>query len=156
VEAEGSADRAGGSLGDEHSHPLISQSSERELEYACGWAVEPLLVVDGDKQRVRRREMPNHAEERDGDGSSVGDCIAFLGTEERDLQSLPLRSWQMGDDLIQQSFGEIGERGEGHRSLGLRWAARQHGHGARPGGCQALCPQRGLADPRLARKNERR
>ena len=78
-----------------------------------------------------------------------------LGEQEGDLERSASQRRQRGRHVVEDRSEQIGERGEGERGLGLDASVQEDDPRQTPRLADSLLPENRLADPRLARENER-
>jgi hypothetical protein len=72
VEVEWSCARVGGTLRDKQRHALVREAARSEPEDAFACCVEPLDVIDGNKDRSRSGEHTHCAEDCNGHCAGLG------------------------------------------------------------------------------------
>ena len=153
VEAERRRRRAGGSLREQQGDRLVGQAPRSEGEHRGGGPVEPLHVVDGDDERRGARQGAQRGQGRERDGLLVR-RRAGVGDEQRGLERAPLR----GGEVLQRlgvRAEQVAERGVGEARLRLGGTRGDRPHARGLGSSDRRPPERRLADPRLARDQQR-
>ena len=153
VEAERRGRRAGGSLREQQGDRLVGQAPRREGEHRGGGPVEPLHVVDGDDERRGARQGAQRGQGGERDGLLVR-RRAGVGDEQRGLERAPLR----GGEVVQRlgvGAEQVAERGVGEARLRLGGTRGDRPHARGLGASDRRPPERRLADPRLARDQQR-
>src|SRR5581483_238913 len=144
-------------LPDGHEQPdrLRAEPPQRELERSRRGGVEPLGVVERDEERAPLGHDAKHVEHREPDRMAVWRSIPRLGDQEGDLERAPPRRKQRRSGLLEHGAEELRKTGEGKGRLRLDPAAGQDPAEAFLGFVDAGLPEDRLADPRLAREDER-
>ena len=120
-----------------------------ERDHLGALGVEPLHVVDRDQQPLVRGEQRDAGQP---DAARVRRRVAGVGAQQRDLERTPLR----GREAVEVRGAEqVAERDEREPALGARGARREHVHPDGARGVGARAPDGALADPRLARDDDR-
>ena len=134
---------------------LVSEAPSSVGEGRPRGRVEPLDVVDCDRDGPAPRQDLKRCEERRRNSPLVRWVPAGILEEERDLERAPLRRGKLGERLLANAGQEISDARECQDCLGLRGACQKH---AKPASFRGLCcdaPNRGLADPGLALEQQR-
>lgn len=128
------------------------QAARGELEPARRSPVEPLHVVDRDDERLTLRERREQGDERAADRALV--CTA-AAPEQRRFERTLLWLRELVAAFVIGHSNEVGERGIRQHRLALSRLRAQHPVAAALSCGNALEPKRGLADARLALKQQR-
>jgi len=137
----------------QHPHPPL-QPPPRELEHRPRRLVQPLQIVDRNKQRPPLVEPQQQRLDRDPERAEVGRLGGRLVQEERDAQRPPLRRRQLAH-LVPELTEQIAERSEGQLRLRLGRPRRYHPQPAPARKLDSGTPQRRLADPGVALEEQR-
>ena len=143
-----------GATGEEDGHPVL-QPARRVGERGQRRPVEPLQVVDGHEEVPLAGQGAQGREERERDHLLGGRLLAGLGPVERHLQRVQLRRGDRRELVHRDLVEQVDQPREGESRLGRAAPRRQHPHPAVPAPGQALLPQAGLADARLALEHQR-
>jgi hypothetical protein len=92
IEADGSVVAILGANGGEDTDRYRLEPPDGELEHPGGRAIQPLHVVDGEKDRARSGEMSNDREEPCRDRTMLETAAPGLSPEKSHLESAPLRA----------------------------------------------------------------
>ena len=152
VERVGRADCR--SLRDHDGDRLVREPAQRERESAGGWGVDPLHIVDRDRERGARRESTQDAEDREGDRSSIWTGASRPPQQQGRLEGVPLAGGQVGHRPFRGGNQQVAKYRERHPRLGFGRPRRQYEAPAlrEPDG---FAPQRRLADPGIALEHQR-
>src|SRR5688500_9881236 len=139
---------------DEHQR-LVSEAASRVSEGRPRGRVEPLNVIDCDRDGPVARQDLERCEERRRNGPLVGWLPARILEEERDLECAPLRWGKLGERLLANACQKVADARQRQDGLGLCGACPE---GAKPASFRGLrcgVPNRCLADTSLALEQQR-
>ena len=139
---------------DEHQR-LVSEASSRVSEGRPRGRVEPLHVIDCDRDGPVARQDLERCEERRRNGPLVGWLPARILEEERDLECAPLRWGKLGERLLANAGQKVADAGQRQDGLGLCGACPEDAKPASFRGLRCGVPNRCLADPSLALEQQR-
>ena len=132
--------------GDEKGNPLVLQSARDEADQERGRSVEPLDVVDRNKDGTVLRQEPERGEKRCRHGALIGRLRSGLCTQERNVERAPLRRRERVRDILVRCIEEIAQPGKGEMRLGFARGARENPITVRLRLADRVPPQRRLAN----------
>jgi hypothetical protein len=135
--------------GEHQADPLREQPARHERQCLRRHPVEPVRVVDDAQQRPLLGGVRQQAQNRQPDQEAIR--RRARGEPEGRAQRLALRTRQMPETIDQGRAQRVQAR---ERELHLGLHARRPGDPALVGGRREVPEQRGLADSRLATKDE--
>jgi hypothetical protein len=98
-----------GPCGGEDADPLILQTANGEPEHASRRRIDPLDVVDGEDERSRRSEDPEHSERRHRNRVLIRRRAIGLGPHQRDPEGSSLGSRYIARHRLEHVLEEISE-----------------------------------------------
>ena len=112
LELERLRELRGLSQGREETDRLVVQASKRDLDRTRRRRVEPLDVVEGDKDRLLLGQGTQDVQHRKPDCMRIGRRLAGLHEQQRHLQRPPPRRRERGPDLVEHVAEQLREPGE--------------------------------------------
>ena len=134
---------------------LTVEAAGGEGERVGGRTIDPLEVVDGQKDRLVGSERAQRVEQADRDRVGLGRSSRRLGPEERHLQGMELGRRQACELVSTDAVEQVDQRRGREERLGAAPARREDAKAALAGEVDACLPESRLADSRLAREDER-
>lgn len=144
VEAERAVDVGVYPARHQKRQPRTGQPPCGVLEDASRRPIQPLDVVDRDKERAVHRELRQAREETSLDRASPLGKAAGAGPEERDREGLALRRGQAAGEVVEDGVEQVAERGERQASLCLGWPRMDDAVGPLSRHGKARLEERGL------------
>ena len=132
----------------------LGQPAGREEESACGRAVEPLEIVDGDDDEPRLRKHAQHAEEPQRHGALVDGRSGRHLEQERGAQRLRLGRRQLLERVMRRRE-KVADAGVGELRLRLERARSEERAALGLSALGSGAPQRRLAHACLAGDEQR-
>ena len=159
--ADGRAQRVftGRALGHQQAdrQTIVDGAAQREREHACGRAVDPLHVVDREKQLSVSGGTPEHAEHGGADRAGIRRSLAVVVDQQQRQRERPsLRHRQVVEVPGCQRLHEVSQRRIREAGLLLGRPPREDEAAGRvPRRRDRAPPQHRLADPGLPGKRQR-
>ena len=116
--------------------------------------VEPLEIVDRDEQRPVSASTCERAAGRKPDCARIDGAVVRLLEQQRDLEGVPPRRRQHGQDVVERAFEQIAQRDMAQASLRFGGPREQDARAPLPGMLDRRLEERRLADPRFAFEDE--
>jgi hypothetical protein len=137
-----------------HSIPRIEPAG-RERDRCGRRRVEPLHVVHRQEHGFASAERAQRRAEGGGHGAVVRRRPVEVADQQCDLERAPLRTRQLGQQLVEHRRQQVPDRDERQSRLLARGRGAEHAIAALSGEVEAGLPDRGLADPELALEQQR-
>jgi hypothetical protein len=140
--------------GCKNTHRLALQAPQHEPEDLGRACIDPLHVVEGDKKRPGLSMRAHDREEREPEQAHLRRRPVRLPHQQRGLKRPPLNRRQLRQRLLHHRREQIADGCEREMGLGMGRARRQDAEAALACEPITLLPDRGLADSRVALKQQ--
>ena len=142
---------------EQHTHRLLAQPSQGDLQDTSRSGVQPLHVIDGHQHRRSLGQDAHHIEHGQPNRMHIRRCdLTRLDEQQRHLQGTAPRSHQQRHHVIEHRRQQLRQTGKRQRCLSLHPATRQRPPVAVARRVDRCSPQTRLADPSLASQDQRR
>ena len=88
-------------------------------QHLRGGVVQPLNVIDGDKERLLFCQQSQDVEECSGNCKRFWRAVVWLGPAQRDLKCQPLRAGDLSERAQPDAIEQVSHNSEQKRRLGL-------------------------------------
>ncbi len=141
--------------GEQKRDGFVPQPPGGVLDHGQRRRVEPLEIVDRDKERLMARQRAEPAEEGRRDPARVRRRGAGLAEQESDLERPRLRRRKLWHEIARRLAEQIAKACERQIRFALRRPRLEHTEAVAPGKLDAVSPDRALADSRLTLEQKR-